>query len=229
MIGQPSDSPTRVRARVLVWRRAKALAVGLLAAGLLPLCGAAQGVSEPSIDIVQTALAMSNARPAPAASLDAIESAMRQAWQAALWPADIARLAAAYVERFPQQTWANEAEAQQARARRTAELLRQPTVELFKRAFAGSEAVTHDAGLLRQAALGDAAAALTLAQQAAQLGDARQSTGWLQLASELGSERAAYALALHYRRSAQPWLASQYEARARAMGYEPPTALNHQR
>lgn len=227
MIGQPSESPTRPRA--CAWHRAKVMAAGLLTAGLLPLCGASQGASEPSTDIVLTALATPSARAAPASSLDAIESAMRQAWQAALWPADIARLAAAYVERFPQQTWANEAEAQQARARRTAQLLRQPTVALFKRAFAGPEAVKHDAGLLRQAALGDAAAALTLAQQAAQLGDARQSTGWLQLASELGSERAAYALALHYRRSAQPWLASQYEARALAMGYEPPTALNHQR
>ena len=227
MIGQKSDSPTRSRA--CVWHRAKVIAVGLLAAGLLPVCGASQGASEPSTDIVLTALAMPSVRPAPAASLDALESAMRQAWQTALWPADIARLAAAYVERFPQQSWAGEAEAQQVRARRTAELLRQPTVQLFKRAFASPEAQTHDAGLLRQAALGDPGAALTLAQQTAQLGDARQSTGWLQLASELGSERAAYALALQYRRSAQPWLASQYEARALALGFQPPTALNHQR
>lgn len=223
-----TDPRPSLSSRVRLWHRAKTLAVGVLSAGLLPLCGVVQAATETSAAIMLAARAMPGASPPPA-SQETDESAMRQAWQSALWPADIARLASAYVERFPQQSWAGEAEAQRARARRTTELLRQPTVQLFKRAFTGPAAQTHDAGLLRQAALGDATAALRLAQQTAALGDARQSTGWLQLASELGSERAAYALALHYRSSAQPWLASQYEARALALGFEPPVALNHQR
>ena len=232
MIGQASTSPTQAHAHAYAraWCRTRAITVGLLAAALLPLCGTAQATSDQGQGAMLTALAMPSARQAHvAASFDAVESEMRQAWKSALWPADIARLTAAYVERYPQQSWAGEAEALQARASRTAVLLRQPTVQLFKRAFASPQAQSLDAGLLRQAALGDSAAALTLAQQVAQQGDARQSTGWLQLASELGSERAAYALALQYRRSAQPWLASQYEARAVALGYEPPTALSHLR
>ena len=236
MIGQASNSPTHAHAhahahaRARAWRRTKAIAAGVLAAALLPLCGTAQASSDQGQVAMLTALAMPSARQAPVtASFDVVESEMRQAWQSALWPADIARLTAAYVERYPQQSWASEAEAQQVLARRTAELLRQPPVQLFKRAFASPQAQSLDAGLLRQAALGDSAAALTLAQQVAQQGDARQSTGWLQLASELGNERAAYALALQYRRSAQPWLASQYEARAVTLGFEPPMALSHLR
>lgn len=157
------------------------------------------------------------------------EPALRQAVLDALWPRDIARLAADYLARFPQQPFAAEAAELQRRARPAAEALRHPEVQLFRTAF--NAAAAHDDGaLLRQAALGDGLAALTLAQRSLQRsGEGRRGVGWLQLASQLGSEQAAYALALHYRREGQPLLAAQYEARALALGFEPPPTLDHRR
>lgn len=57
----------------------------------------------------------------------------------------------------------------------------------------------------------------------------RRALGWLQYAAALGSEDAAYALALHYRRDAQPLLAARYESRAAELGLQPPPALDHLR
>jgi hypothetical protein len=51
----------------------------------------------------------------------------------------------------------------------------------------------------------------------------------LQYASALGNGIASYDLALHYRRVQQPQLASQFEARARELGYTPPPSLDNVR
>lgn len=213
------SSRSRVLARAAVWLAASCLSVGVLA-------------QEALVDVPDTLLAAPATpvvRSSGPGATTLNEPALRQSWQSALWPADIARLAASYADRYPGQELAAEAASQRDRAQKSATLLQQPTVQLFRRAFVVSAESGHEAPLMRRAALGDAVAALQLARQTAQAGEARLAHGWLQFASELGSDQAAYALALHYRRVAQPLLASQYEARAVALGFEPPMALNHLR
>jgi hypothetical protein len=53
--------------------------------------------------------------------------------------------------------------------------------------------------------------------------------GWLQYAVALGNGIASYELAVHYRALGQPLLASQFEARARELGYTPPPDLDNVR
>ena len=163
-------------------------------------------------------------------ALPPAEPALRQAVLQALWPADIVRLADAYLGRFAAQDWCADARRLREQARQTALLLRRPDVQLFRSAFAGASAGDLAASDLRLAALGDAAAALRLAQPTAQLeAGSKRQLGWLQFAAALGSEQAAYALALHYRRLSQPLLAAQHEAQALALGLVPPLSLDHVR
>ena len=68
---------------------------------------------------------------------------------------------------------------------------------------------------------------LALAQGNGGAGSAQ--VGWLQLAAELGEQRAAYELALHFRRKAQPLMASQYEQRAAQLGFPALPSLDHAR
>ena len=163
-------------------------------------------------------------------ALPPAEPALRQAVLQALWPADIVRLADAYLGRFAAQDWCADARRLREQARQTALLLRRPDVQLFRSAFAGASAGDLAASDLRLAALGDPAAALRLAQPTAQLeAGSKRQLGWLQFAAALGSEQAAYALALHYRRLSQPLLAAQHEAQALALGLVPPLSLDHVR
>lgn len=142
------------------------------------------------------------------------------------------RLADAYLQQFAQHPEAAEAAETRRHAAATARLLRDGDVHLFRSAFVPAPAM---GGLapqdLRLAALGDATAALRLAQQVQGSSAAAKSSqvGWLQLASELGNERAAYELALHFRRQSQPLLASVYEQRAAALGYQALPSLGHSR
>ena len=53
--------------------------------------------------------------------------------------------------------------------------------------------------------------------------------GCLQLAAGQGNGRAAYALALHFRRQSQPLLASLYAQRAVQLGLPMLPALDHAR
>lgn len=163
-------------------------------------------------------------------ALPPAEPALRQALLQALWPADIVRLADAYLGRFAAQDWCADARLLREHARQTALLLRRPDVQLFRSAFTGAPAGDLAASDLRLAALGDPAAALRLAQPTAQLeAGSKRQLGWLQFAAALGSEQAAYALALHYRRVSQPLLAAQHEAQALALGLVPPLSLDHVR
>lgn len=205
-----------------------ALAVAVLAWAGAPVQGA-EAAFEPPGAVGAWPAHWHSAAPSPAAA-DQTEPALRAALQQALWPADIARLATAYLQRYPDGLGAADARPWQQQAQRSADLLQRPEVQLFRAAFAVPAGGQPAAGLLRQAALGDAAAALQVSQQLPADGvGQRRALGWLQYAAALGSEQAAYTLALHYRRDAQPLLAARYESRALALGYQPPPGLDHLR
>lgn len=53
--------------------------------------------------------------------------------------------------------------------------------------------------------------------------------GWMQFAVALGNGIASYELAVHFRNTGQPLLASQFESRARDLGYTPPPDLDNVR
>jgi hypothetical protein len=219
------------------WRGVLASGVAIWAA--LASCGAVAQGAMPAVAGGPGSALVAMATPAPQSPrggdadsrrmLD--EPELRQAAQSALWPADIVRLVADYLARFPDRPWAAEAAEIQPRALRTAALLRRNDVQLFRSAFDVPAADSGiDVDLLRKAALGDPAAALALAHQVGRLdGGARREIGWLQYASQLGSQQAAYALALYYRRESQPLLAGLHEARAIELGYVPPPSLEHER
>ncbi|MFN0186319.1 MAG: hypothetical protein ACKVQR_21095 [Aquabacterium sp.] len=158
------------------------------------------------------------------------EARMRQQLQAALWPADIVRLADDYLRQHPDSSWRIVAEGMKLGAADSMRALNRSDVALYRSSF---RAATPDDGTtddLRQAAMGDRDAAMRLAVQSwrADRNEARY-VGWLQLASTLGHDKATYELALHFRRNGQPALAAQYESRALEMGYEPPPWLDHRR
>jgi TPR repeat protein len=82
------------------------------------------------------------------------------------------------------------------------------------------------------AALGDVHAAVRIAEtyahgQDASPADQHRHVGWLQYAAQLGDDAASYDLALHFRSTGEPAIAAVYEARATALGYVPPLALDH--
>ena len=164
--------------------------------------------------------------PAPAST----ESGLRLATQQALWPADIVRLSADYLRLYPQHPWAADADRIHQRARWTADLLQQADVQLYRPAFDARGVSAEHTDELRLAALGDPAASWRIAQRLP-VRDGRwwRHVGCLQYAASLGSDEAAYALALHYRRDGQALLAARYEARAIALGFQPPPARDHRR
>ena len=171
----------------------------------------------PAVPVVQ-------ARPNPS------ELKLRQDLLRATWPADLVRLADEYLQHHAQQPWAADALNIRQRAQQTALLLRRDDVHLFRSAFALPSEHSPAVEDLRLAALGDASAALRLARLARNTeGAARQQVGWLQLAALLGSERAAYDLALHFRRQSQPLMASVYETRAIELGHVQAPVLDHHR
>lgn len=145
----------------------------------------------------------------------------------ATWPGDIVR----WADQVPRNDPA--ASAVQDERRRAAEvlsLLRGRDVQLFRSAFQAEPGAAERAADMRSAALGDSAAAYRLArayQNGTSPSDEHRYVGWLQLAAKLGHERAAYDLAVHFRREGQLVQASAYEARAVSLGYTPPQALDH--
>ena len=193
------------------------------------------GAAEPAMLLARNAISTVPAGlPGLDTQLQGDEVVLRHALLQATWPADIARLADDYLRLHGQQAWATEAALLLRRASLSAALLRRNDVPLFRAAFAAPAAGDDGASAdLRQAALGDAAAAWRQAGRSATLaaaaGNLHRQIGWLHYAAALGSEQAAYALALHYRRTAQPLLAAQFETRAAALGHVMPTALAHTR
>lgn len=154
-----------------------------------------------------------------------------QAWMDALWPADIAQQADAYLQRHEAAPQADTVAQLRDAAQRTAELLRTQDVRLYRAAFEHRDEANPQAAEQledrRRAALGDPEAAWRQAQLWPEAHKRR--LGWLHLAELLGSGRAAYELALHYRRDGQPLLAGSHEAKARSLGWQLPSALDHAR
>lgn len=162
------------------------------------------------------------------------ETEMRVAALQALWPADLAQLTGQYLQQYPRGPWAEVARNWQRRATESVRVLSRGDVHLYRSAFQGTGEAAHINDEIREAALGNQAAAMRLAHryQKGEGGltpDELRYVGWLQFASVLGSAPASYELALHFRKEGQPALASQYEARAVSLGYNPPLALDHVR
>jgi hypothetical protein len=154
--------------------------------------------------------------------------------EAALWPPEVARLAAEYLQKHPKSPLAGSAQVAREGAAEAAQILRRNDIRLFRSAFQlppGSP--KEQQADLEKAARGDKDAAARLGRtyhsKDAAKGDVGRYEGWLQYAAALGNGIASYELALHYRREGQPLLASQFEARARDLGYTPPPSLDNSR
>lgn len=163
------------------------------------------------------------------------EAALARAWKSARWPADIVERVEAHLQRFPSGSQAAGLVRIRDAARRTADLIARHDVRLHRTSFeasyplagdtpAGAEAAEDD---IRRAALGDAEAAWRIALRCQ--AQPQRRLGWLQLAEVLGHGRAAYELALYYRRGEQPLQAAQHEAQAQLLGFGLPSVLDHLR
>lgn len=158
---------------------------------------------------------------------------LRQQMHAATWPADIVRIADRLLAVEERDDAIADAWDTRRKAAWTAQLLRSNVMLLQRSAFvAGNNPGERQD--LRQAALGNADAALRMARRyqpgsAHAVADPHRYVGWLQLASQLGSDNASYELALFFRREGQPSQAAVYETRAAQQGYVAPVALDHVR
>ncbi len=158
--------------------------------------------------------------------------------QALVWPADVAREAQAYLARHPDSPLAGSAQVARDGAREAAAILRRNDVQLFRSAFQRTPDLAPEvADDLLKAGRGDKDAAARMGQRLAPPPGAARAMrpsqgryeGWMQYAAGLGNGIASYRLALFYRETDQPQLASQYEALARSLGYTPPPSLDNQR
>lgn len=147
------------------------------------------------------------------------------ALEAAMWPAEVARLADEFLQHHPQSRLASSAQVSREGAREAMQILKRNDVRLFRSAF--QPGPNAPAAELAKAGRGDKDAAARLARSHGR--DNTRYEGWLQYAAALGNGIASYELALYYRRVEQPLLAAQYEARARALGYTPPPSLDNSR
>jgi hypothetical protein len=163
--------------------------------------------------------------PAPPRFKDADEAGDFAKLEAALWPADVARIAADFLRVHPDSRLAGSAQVARDGATEAAQILRRNDVRLFRGAFQASAEAAEQADLLK-AGRGDKDAAARLGRR--HRGSDRYE-GWMQFASALGNGIAAYDLALYYRRVGQPQPAAQFEARARELGYTPPPSLDNTR
>jgi hypothetical protein len=153
--------------------------------------------------------------------------------EATLWPADVARLASEYLTNHPGSKLAGSALVSRQGATEAAQLLRRNDVRLYRSAFQPpADTPASKMSEIYKAARGDKDAAARLGRSHPRDGgpaDLARYEGWMQYAAGLGNGIASYDLALHYRRTEQPLLASQYEARARELGYTPPPSLDNTR
>ncbi|MFN7725418.1 MAG: caspase domain-containing protein [Rubrivivax sp.] len=195
------------------------------------------------------AAAVAAATPAPARFANTDEAEDWKKLEAALWPAEVNRLAESYLKKHPQSRLAGSAEVAREGAAEAAKLLRRNDVKLFRSAFLEPGALPEDRLRdLAKAGRGDKDAAARLgrwyanakpAAAAPPAGyggygapprqEANRYEGWMQYAAALGNGIASYELALYYRRQDQPLPAAQYEARAQELGYTPPPSLDNTR
>lgn len=152
----------------------------------------------------------------------------------AYWPNDVVGRAEAYLRAFPDGRFAASATVARDGAREAVAALGSRDVRLYRSAFSsevGDDIYRTD---LSKAARGDKDAAARIGRMYREgthrlAQDLKRWEGWLQYAVELGNGIASYDLALHYRSTDQPHLASRYEGRARALGFTPPPTLDNSR
>jgi hypothetical protein len=152
--------------------------------------------------------------------------------QASTWPTEIVKMANDYLKRFPKSTLAASAEVAKDGAQEAELVMKRNDVRLYKSAFFPKDA-TSLVPDVRKAARGDKDAASRIARayrNGDDVGkDINRYEGWMQYASALGNGIAAYELALYYRNQDQPLMASQFETRAKELGYTPPPTLDNSR
>jgi len=150
-----------------------------------------------------------------------------------LWPAEVASVAADYLVKHPDSKLAGSAQVARQGAAEAATILRRNDVRLYRSAFQPPADTPADRLVeIYKAGRGDKDAAARIGRSHARdatSADVSRYEGWMQYAAALGNGIASYDLALHYRRVSQPLLASQYESRARALGYTPPPSLDNSR
>jgi hypothetical protein len=207
---------------------------------------------------VAAASAAAASAPAPARFSNDDEAEDWKTLEAALWPAEVNRLAEGYLKKHPQSRLAGSAEVAREGAAEAAKLLRRNDVKLFRSAFLEPGQLPEDRLRdLAKAGRGDKDAAARLGRWYANNPGAGAAAapatsgyggyggsggygaparptgnryeGWMQYAAALGNGIASYELALYYRRQDQPLPAAQYEARAQALGYTPPPSLDNTR
>jgi len=154
------------------------------------------------------------------------------------WPAEVIQVAEAFLKARPESPFAPGVQVARDGARSAVKALQRNDVRLYKSAFSLNEEmpVEQRQDLLR-CGRGDKDAAARMAwrfrgQSSGAYGvSSAQSRyeGWMQFAVALGNGIASYELAVHFRSTGQPLLASQYEARARDLGYTPPPNLDNVR
>lgn len=166
---------------------------------------------------------------------DADEDTDWQRLSEVCWPPEVVKLADAFLKLHPDSKRASGALVARSGAAEAVRLLQRGDVRLFKSAFQMSVDMDEDQrrDLLR-AGRGDKDAAARLGRRqkvrsAGTLNWINRYEGWLQLAAALGNGIASYELALHYRGQDRPLLASQWESRARDLGYTPPPTLDNVR
>ncbi len=176
-----------------------------------------------------------NAPPPPPRKED--ESVAFARLEALIWPADVARAAAQYLKDYPDSQLVGSAQVARDGAMEAAQILRRNDVRLYRSAFQLTPDMPADvASDIVKAGRGDKDAAARLGQRnapaagwvAGGVDKTGRFEGWMQYATALGNGIASYRLALYYRAD-QPLLASQFEARARELGYTPPASFDNTR
>jgi len=177
-------------------------------------------------------------RPTQEAAAPKFSAAEEEAaWKdldANFWPADIVKLAEAFLQKFPASRLSGGVQVAREGASDGAKALRSSEVKLYRSAFQPKTTVERWLAEWHKAARGDKDAAARIARAHLRgdgdiAADPNRYEGWLQYAAALGNGIASYELAVYYRRQGQPTPAAQYETRARDLGYTPPTSLDNQR
>lgn len=162
------------------------------------------------------------------------EAAAWQSLEESIWPADVVKLADAYLKNFPASKLAGGARVALEGATEAVKALRSSAVHLYRRAFQPKISEPRWLAEWRKAARGDKDAAARIGRAYLNgsgeiAADRNRYEGWMQYAAALGNGIASYELAVYYRRQEQPTPAAQYETRARDLGYTPPPSLDNQR
>jgi hypothetical protein len=202
-----------------------------------PVAAIRQLAQDPFIaDHTRVRLTVEPRRAGPVAPVvsDIDEEAEIKKLEQLAWPAEVAQVAEAFLKARPESRFAPGVQVARDGARAAMKALQRSDVRLYRAAFAMTEEMPAEQrqDLLR-CARGDKDAAARMAERfrAYSSSSAAQSRyeGWLQFAVALGNGIASYQLAVHFRTTGQPLLASQFESRARDLGYNPPPDLDNVR